>query len=223
MDTVSSAGRVIPNFAAQHLKAATIFRDHTIQLESQHATVPLGEFFGDIRSYASGCIMSATASLEALINELFIAPNGGLRPKLSNFDDAFWSRRGIERKSILEKYQFALDMLKKPKFVADDSSYLNAKALIDLRNALVHYKAPWDLERQQTSELKEMLKGKYETSPFVLDEGADFATMKSMSAGAARWVIATVVDFVAAFDARTKLDDKKMQAFLRIGRDPLGK
>ncbi len=219
---MSGTGRVIANFAAQHLKAATIFRDHTIQLESQHATVPLGEFFENIRSYASGCIMSATASLEALINELFIAPNCGLRPKFSDFEVDFWSRKGIERKPILDKYQLALKMLETPEFNRKASPYLDASALIELRNALVHYKAPWDPERQRTSTPKEMLDGKYETSPFA-DEGADFVTMKSMSAGATRWVVATVIDFVAAFDARTKLDDKKMQAFLRIGRDPVGK
>ena len=55
--------------------------------------------------------MSATASLEALINELFIAHGSKLRAQLKDFEVEFWGKRGIERKPILDKYQHALAML----------------------------------------------------------------------------------------------------------------
>ena len=57
-------GRVIANFACQHLKAATFFRDQVCTLEEQFRGQPLATFFEDIRSFSSACIMSATASLE---------------------------------------------------------------------------------------------------------------------------------------------------------------
>ncbi len=72
-------GRVIANFALQHLTAATIFRDQLVKLEADNAGQPFGNFFVEIRSDGSACIMSAAASLEALINELFIAHNSPLR------------------------------------------------------------------------------------------------------------------------------------------------
>jgi hypothetical protein len=62
-DTMQAEGRVIANFAWQHLKAASLFRDHVLRIETDHMGLPLGAFFEDIRSYASACIMSSTPRL----------------------------------------------------------------------------------------------------------------------------------------------------------------
>lgn len=79
---VKAEGRVISNFASQHLKSAILFRNKTTEIESENFGKELGSFFEEIRSYASSCIMTAATSLEALINELFIAHKGDLRNKL---------------------------------------------------------------------------------------------------------------------------------------------
>lgn len=214
-DRVEATGRVIANFAWQHLKAAATFRDRVVAFESQNANQPFGSFFEDIRSYGSACIMSAAASLEALVNECFITPEGPLRRKLSNFESEFWGRGGIEWKPPLEKYQVALDMLGQPRFYEPALPFRDAWALVELRNALVHYKPTWDPDRQRKVELLEILAGKYDLSPFP-DSGADFVTMRSMSAGGMRWVISTVVNFVREFHARSQLDEKKMSAFWKF-------
>lgn len=73
---VHVTGRVIANFAGQHLQAAALFRNNLRVVEAEHASQEFGAFFEIIRCYASASIMSATASLEALINELFIAHGG---------------------------------------------------------------------------------------------------------------------------------------------------
>ena len=93
--TMTGTATLISNFALQHMKAATIFRDHVSRLESENADKPFGQFFEEVRSYGSACIMSATASLEALINELFIDPNLPLRKMLVDFESEFWGNRGI--------------------------------------------------------------------------------------------------------------------------------
>lgn len=218
-DTMQAEGRVIANFAWKHLKAASLFRDHVLRIETDHMGLPLGAFFEDIRSYASACIMSSAASLEALINELFIAHEGNLRAQMSDFETEFWGSKGgkgIEGKRTLDKYQLALAMLNVSKFNPKASPYREASALVELRNALVHHKPTWDRARGREVELAEVLKGRFLVSPFP-DEGADFVTMKCMSHGCARWAIETVVAFVSEFDARTQLDAKKMQAFLACG------
>jgi len=214
-DRMEATGRVIANFAWQHLKAAATFRDQVVALESQNASQPFGSFFEDVRSYGSACIMSAAASLEALVNELFITPEGPLRRKISDFESEFWGRGGIEWKPPLEKYQVALEMLGQPKLDEHTPPYRDAWALIELRNALVHYKPTWDPDRQRKVELVEVLAGKYDLSPFP-DKGADFVTMRSMSAGCMRWVIITVVNFMMEFHARSQLDEHKMSAFWRF-------
>jgi hypothetical protein len=212
---VQVTARVTATFAWQHLKAATIFRDHVIEVEIKNAGQPFGPFFEELRSYASGCIMSAAASLEALINELFISPHCGLRPMLKDFESEFWGRGGIERKPMLEKYQLALKMLGKSPLDVHAQPYRDAWALNELRNALVHFKPIWDPERQQKVELAEILAGKYDVSPF-LNENSDFVTMQSMSASCARWVVSTTFSFMREFDNRTNIDENMMPIFWKL-------
>ncbi len=209
------AGRVIANFAWQHLKAATIFRDRVIALEDEHINDEFGAFFEEIRSYASACFMSSAASLEALINELFIAHNGALRSQINNFEDEFWGRDGIERKSILEKYKLSLQMLNATPLDEHTSPFRDVWALIELRNALVHYKPTWDPDRQRKIELVEVLNGRFSLSPF-LDAGADFVSMKCMSAGCAKWAISATLSFLHEFHNRANLDSHKMEGFWKL-------
>jgi hypothetical protein len=213
---IQATGRVIANFAGQHLQAATLFRKHLVSVEAEHAGHQFGAFFETIRCYASACIMSVTASLEALINELFIAHGSRLRAQLKDFETEFWGKGGIERKPILEKYQHALAMLNAPLLDERATPCRDCWGLIELRNALVHYKPTWDPERQRQTELAEVLKDRFPLSPFP-DAGSDFVTMKCMSAGCASWAISTAVALVGEFDARTNLDPKKITAFRKQG------
>lgn len=210
-----SHARVISNFAWQHFKAATTFRNHVVALENGNAGQSVGAFFEDIRSYGSACITSAASSVEALINEFFINPEGPLRRQISDFETAYWARGGIERKPTLEKYQLALDMLGKPRLDEQSSPFIDAEALIELRHVLVHFKPTWDPDRRRKTDLIGMLTGKYKLSPFP-DGGADFVTMRSMSADCMRWVTCAVLRFLREFDARARLDDHKMAAFWRF-------
>lgn len=213
--TVQATGQVIANFAWQHLKAATIFRDHVIALENEHVNDEFGAFFEEIRSFASACFMSSAASLEALINELFIAHNGALRSQINNFEDEFWGRNGIERKPILEKYKLALQMLNATPLDEHTSPFKDVWGLIELRNALVHYKPTWDTDRQRRVSLIEVLNGRFPLSP-LLDAGADFISMKCMSAGCARWAVNTTLSFMHEFHNRADLDPHKMEGFWNL-------
>jgi len=47
---IEISGRFIPNFAWQHLRAASIFRERLVALETEHAGQPFGNFFEEIRS-----------------------------------------------------------------------------------------------------------------------------------------------------------------------------
>lgn len=213
--TVNLTGRVITAFAWQHLKAATIFRDHASNLEVMHEAQPLGAFFEEMRSYVSACVMSATACLEAFINEIFMAPHYALRSKFVHFEREFWGKNGIEGRSILAKYKTALHKLGMPPVDEKSQAFKDAWGLIELRNALIHFKPTWDPDRRRKVELVQILNDRYMTSPFV-DEGADFITMKSMSAGCARWAVNTVLAFLHAFDDITNLDLHRMQGFWKL-------
>lgn len=219
--TMQAALRVIANFATQHLRAAALFRDQVAQIETENVGQTFGAFFEDVQSYGSACIMSSTAALEALINELFIAHGSKLRALLGDFDTKFWGqdprgRDGIERKSVLKKYQRALSMLGVPTLDERSSPFRDAWGLVGLRNALVHYKPTWDPDRQRPVDLAEVLAGRFALSPYS-DSGADFVTIQCMSAGCARWAVETVVVFVREFESRGQLDAKKIEVFLSAG------
>ena len=213
--SLQASADVIANFALQHLKAAIIFRDHVIALENEHIYDQFGSFFEEIRSYASACFMSSAASLEALINELFIAHNGALRTQINNFEDEFWGNGGIVHKSILEKYNIALKKLNKAPLEEHTSQFRDVWALIGLRNTLVHYKPTWDPDRKRKVALSEVLNGKFPLSPFP-DAGADFVSMKCMSAGCVKWAVSATLTFMHEFDNRANLDFSKMEAFWKL-------
>ena len=207
--------QVIANFAWQHMKAATMFRDHAQELERKHAASAIGPQFEEIRAYASACLMSTAASLEALVNEYFIATNGKLRPMFADFEVDFWARGGVERKPILEKYQHALKLLGYAALDESSTIYQDTSALIELRNNLVHYKPTWDTDRTSKVSLIKYLNGKYPISPF-LTASDDFITMQSMSYGCCNWAVGTAFKFIHDFDGRARLDDDKMKGFWLI-------
>lgn len=212
-DTVQAFGKVIATFGFQHLNTCILFRDKLEILEMENLGVEFGPFFETIRAYGSAGIMSAAAALEALINEVFIDPHEKLRPLFADFEAEFWKKGGVERKPILEKYNVALSMLGLQNIDTNDSRYGNAETLIELRNALVHFKPIWDSKRKRQIGLETMLAGKFQTSPFP-DSGADFVTMKAMSSGCLRWSILTIGQFIEEFQTRAKLNQKKMSRFI---------
>lgn len=214
--TLRATGRVIPNFALQHLMTAVMSRRHVLRLEAEHAGAEYGGFFEEIRSYGSMCVLAAVASLETLINELFLANNTRLNSCLGDVDKHFWGDRGIERLQILKKYDRALSMLERPPFASDDAVRASTQALIDWRNYLTHYKPPWDPEAGKRRDLERDLKGRFQISPFLVS-GGDFLTMQAMSGSAAAWVVSTTVNYMREFDRRASLDANKMEGFWRVG------
>lgn len=208
----------IANFAWQHMKAATLFRDKVRELEITHASDGMGPHYEIVRSYASGCLMSTAAALEALINELFIDPHCSLRPKFSDFDRQFWGRGGLEMKPILDKYQEALRLLGLPPLDETRTLFQDAEALIGLRNSLVHYKPTWDADQPKKATLTMYLAGKYPLSPLLTGKN-DFVSMESMSHGCCKWAVDTAFAFIRDFDARTTLNPSKMEGFWILERD----
>lgn len=209
--TCSATAQVIANFALQHFKAACLFQKQVEAIEHSHRDQEFGAFFEIIRSYCSGTILSSVAALEALINELFNSPTSRLYQLKDNPDRVDFPQN--KNPEILKKYQKALRLLEKNSIDEDGSIFCEAKYLIFLRNHLVHFKPVYD-EKHEHVKLKNFLGGKFALSPFP-DKGADFFTMKCMSAGCADWAISTTKSFIEEFAAVSELDSKKLKAFKR--------
>ena len=100
----------------------------------------------------------------------------------------------------------------------DNAPYRDAWALIELRNALVHYKPTWYPQRERTLALVDILDGRFTTSRFV-DDGADFVSMKCMSADCATWAVSSVLGIIRELECRTAIEPSKLRRFLRLRSD----
>lgn len=208
--------RQIANFAWQHLKAATTFRDRAIAIEAVASPNDIDTAFIDIRSYVSATILSTAASLETFINELFLAHHGALRRLLPDFEEDFWN--GIEKlKPPTKKYQRALTLLGQPLLDESAQYFRNVWALIEFRNTLIHYKPTWDPDRTRKLDLLRELQGRYTLSKFANLQN-DFLTMQSMSSSCAVWAVKSFFEFIHAFDSRANLDPGTMENFWQLER-----
>lgn len=226
MIVVSGQAKVISNFALTHFNAAKHFSHKTREIERAHVGQPFGNFWEEISIYCASSIMTAAASLEALINELFLSP-GKLQEAVEDFDTFFWGgsvtvrrwlffkakkrKAGLEREPALRKYEKAVVLLRGKPLSRTDKEFSAAEALMGFRNHLVHFKPLWDEERRN-DDLEQRLSGLFELSPYP-DKGASFLAMKCMSAGCSAWAVQTVAGFVDYFSTRSGLRDKKFGSF----------
>lgn len=215
--TVQGQAVVVSNFALTHFNAAVHFADKVTEIEEANSSQPFGNYFQEVSIYCSSCIISAAASLEALINELYLTP-GPLNSSVEDFDAFFWGgcigdnlKQGLEKKPALKKYKKALTLLGKPPMKKSEELYEMASSLIGYRNYLIHFKPLWDEDRKNES-LEDSLRGLFKTAPNV-DEGASFLAMQGMSAGCANWAVSSAREFILDFGQRSELFPKKFGAF----------
>lgn len=123
---VAAEGRVIRSFVFQHLLSAVIFARKVNSIEDENLGKSFGDFFTEIRSYASASLMASAAAIDANINELYVSHGSVLRQKIENFEKRFWGKYGIESKPVLKKYTKALNILEK---IPTLKAYKNSRML----------------------------------------------------------------------------------------------
>lgn len=178
------------------------------------------------RSLVIGTILSAVAFLEAAINELFSVATDSLLstpkldPELKQKLAALWALDNFRRTArLLEKYQCALQLAGKKTFDKGINPYQDAKNLIDIRNALVHFvpRTTPILGRQGVEipidEFGKQLQGKFPENPWkpqftlINREKASwpFFPEGCLGSGCARWAAKSALNFADAFFAELSL------------------
>ena len=148
-------------------------------------------------------MLSAVASLEATINELYIDARDANSPTFQGVDPIvpmllaeYWEE--IESARILRKYQLALILARKSKFAQGTSPYQEVDSLIQLRNALVHYKPEWNTELREHRRIDNRLKGRFALNPVTEPNDALFPK-KCLGHGCAEWAVKSSVTFIEEF------------------------
>jgi hypothetical protein len=189
------------HFNVQHMIAAAYFARSALEIESNHTDLIDGEPYFAHRGYVTGAVLSAAASLEATINELFIDAQNPGSPTFEGGDsrtprllaEGSWDE--IERKPTLCKYQTALILAEKQEFNRGVPPYREADDLIQLRNALVHYKPEWDRDQKKHRKIADRLKSRFPQNPFAGSNDV-FFPKKCLGHGCAEWAVKSSVTFI---------------------------
>jgi hypothetical protein len=199
------------HFNVQHMVSAALFARKALEIETTHEQdLVSGEPYYAHRGYVTGAVLSAVASLEATINELFIdAQHGdpntfkGADRMIPRLFAEYWDE--IEGARILTKYQMALILARKGKFDRGGSPYQEVDSLIQLRNALVHYKPEWDTDQNAHRRIQERIESyRFELNPFTGPNDA-FFPKKCLGHGCAEWAVNSGVAFINEFFDRLGL------------------
>ncbi len=206
--------RTRANFAGQHLLAAAKFARMSGEVETAHTGGSSTEpFFTETVTYATGTILTAGAALEAYINQVFIDgkvfPIQSIGANTEELWDIWWDV--IERRDIWTKYNLALELRNKLKLSQDNQSplypkYLSAHLLVDIRNALIHFKPQWDDEKKAHHQLtNRLLNESVRSSPF--GSCSPLFPHDFMSHDMARWAVKTAWQFIEAFSQGADLEN----------------
>jgi hypothetical protein len=121
--------------------------------------------------------------------------------------DNLW--KTYERKATLEKFEFALLLSDKPSIDKGSTPYQDVKIIVDLRNALFHFKPEWDTEANRHLELSKQLQNKFDPSPFFNDNL--IFPRRWATHGCTSWGVHGCLRFASEFERLSNLPSKYHQ------------
>jgi len=192
------------NFAVQHMLAAARFSRRVADIERENAGKDFGEFWEEILHQSSACVFTAAASLESYANELFFERQTAFPGFASELLDKLWET--FEQKPTLEKFEFALLLRGKPQFDKGARPYQDVAAVIELRNALTHFKPEWDALAVRHRKISDRLQNRFSPSPFLNDEL--IFPRRWATHCCTKWAVEQCLDFAEEFESRAELPPK---------------
>jgi hypothetical protein len=192
------------NFSVQHLLAAARLAEEVDAVETANAGAEFGPFYDVILGSSVGCIVLASAALEAYVNEVFADRSKHFSAGDQMLLDLLWGE--YEQKRVLDKFDLALRLKIGTALDRGTSTTQAADRLIRLRNALTHFKPEWFDDPDEHAKLSEKLEGYVGRSPWLPNEPLfprAWATRSTTS-----WAISTVVAFIARFSADSGILDR---------------
>jgi hypothetical protein len=191
-------------FAVQYLLAAAHFSRRVGEIESRHVGEPIGPFWDEILWYATACVSSAVASLEAYANELFIDRSQNFPGFDAKVMDQFWEH--FEGEKILDKFDLVLLLRNRPALKRGAEPAQSVIALIGLRDQLTHFKPGAAGGQKAHDKVSKGLQSLIEPSPFW-PPGPLFPE-RWASHNCATWAVNSCLAYADAFAAAAGLPPK---------------
>lgn len=191
--------------STQHLWAAQHFAHLATEFETEYVVqAPMASI--QHRAYVITAVSEAVAFLEATVNEVLQDAHddhhsyvGSLgKAKIKALKD-YWASLNRGQSYVLKKYTKTLELCGSTPIPDSDPRYQDAAALVDLRNALTHYR-PASVSVKDPHPLDAMLVGRFPANTLL---GAapvgKFYPEHALGAGCAQWSVASVVAFADHF------------------------
>jgi hypothetical protein len=161
-------------------------------------------------------ILSSVAFLESTINELYAdaaddayffaeEKNEAL---LKNIGEKWKNEKNFDRAPMLNKYQKILAIAGKSPFDENRPVFSHIRALIEIRNYLMHYRREWIImekdpeagggEESQGEKFEKMLKNKFTENPLA-HKNQPFFPDKCLGHGCAEWAVSNSLAFTDEF------------------------
>lgn len=194
------------------IEVAIFFARHAGQVERTRRPDEWAVVRSSHRSYVIGSIFSVVAFLDATINEtLSDAADAIAFEHLKGVDPSVISRLGnvasTDRGSgTLPKFDRALAAIGQSPFDRTLEPCRSVRNLIQLRNALVHYRPETLLAHDSAGtaipahEFEVLFRGCFELNPFT-GKGNSYWPDQCLSYGCAAWAISSALELVTAFSA----------------------
>jgi hypothetical protein len=133
-------------------------------------------------------------------DESYLAP---LHPVVVQSLATFWDLTEGEKVGLrpLSKFQAALRIARVEPFETGRRPYQDAKLVVELRNALMHYK-PETLSAVEPHQFRKALAGKFPPDRLIDTPGNPFFPDKCLGAGCAAWAVQSSKALADAFFAR---------------------
>jgi hypothetical protein len=191
-----------PYISGQHLWTAMYNAKLCQQIERESPFDSAG--YRAHQAHATAAIFFAVAYLEASINEFyadaFDAPHGRRLQPVSREGKAavagFWTATKTGRNiSVLDKHQMALLLCGKEAMNQGTNPFQDANLLIQLRNALVHFRPAWR-EVGAMEKLDEQLEARFKPNGLIAEnDGRAWIPHRAAGAGGAVWACETARSF----------------------------
>lgn len=203
------------NYSTQHIRAASFFSRKAYEIEE--SILGFQDLFNwdlkiEYKSYVTSSVFLSVAFLEAIINEFYsdvaddvvMSLSDHLDPKKISLLKGLWTQ-DVPRTAafrVIQKFEIALLICELEPINKSQIQYGDINALIQLRNALIHYEPEWSIihsdEKFNEKKMIAKLKNKFSLNPFTA-EGNAFFPDKCISHGCAEWAVKNVISFVDDF------------------------
>jgi hypothetical protein len=200
-DTMTATIKTRTNLAVHHLFAACRFSAKVKEIEAANSSQPFGGFWEEILQNSLGVATLTVAALESYANEMYF--EGAVLKSGVNATAAAELAKVIDRESILKKYSIALAISANKKLNLGVPAIQNADALIQLRNAVVHFRPEWFGEPGTHEKLSNLLLHKFAPSPFLPSEPVFPRAWASHSFTV--WALRTTFNFIEHFHQEANL------------------